>query len=94
MGLPGTRPSAGCVSRVPAFLEPIVVATVSLHGRNYDEMRRCSLLVRAVGEESFPFLSRSAWSGSRRYGSEIEADAPLERIPLYIRAGRALPIRP
>jgi alpha-D-xyloside xylohydrolase len=35
------------------------------------------------------------WTDEELAGGQwIEADAPLERIPLYVRAGRALPIRP
>jgi len=35
------------------------------------------------------------WTGaSRKGGQEIEADAPLDRIPLYIRAGSILPLGP
>jgi alpha-D-xyloside xylohydrolase len=36
---------------------------------------------------------RDAWTDEELAGGQwIEADAPLERIPLYVRAGRALPI--
>jgi alpha-D-xyloside xylohydrolase len=35
-----------------------------------------------------------AWTGSElKGGGQIAADAPLERIPLYIRAGVKLPIQ-
>ncbi len=38
---------------------------------------------------------RDAWADEELAGGQwIEADAPLERIPLYVRAGRALPIHP
>jgi alpha-D-xyloside xylohydrolase len=36
-----------------------------------------------------------AWTGKKyKGGQEITATAPLEKIPLYLRAGRKLPIRP
>ena len=35
------------------------------------------------------------WTGSRvEAGSEIEADTPIDRIPLYVRAGSILPLGP
>jgi alpha-D-xyloside xylohydrolase len=35
------------------------------------------------------------WSGARTAGErEIDADAPLDRIPLYVRAGSILPLGP
>jgi alpha-D-xyloside xylohydrolase len=37
---------------------------------------------------------RDAWTDEELAGGQwIEADAPLERIPLYLRAGATLPIR-
>jgi len=37
---------------------------------------------------------RDAWTDEELAGGQwIEADAPLERIPLYVRAGKTLPIR-
>jgi alpha-D-xyloside xylohydrolase len=35
------------------------------------------------------------WSGARKTGGvEIDADAPLDHIPLYVRAGSILPLGP
>jgi alpha-D-xyloside xylohydrolase len=37
---------------------------------------------------------RDAWTDEELAGGQwIEADSPLERIPLYLRAGEMLPIR-
>jgi alpha-D-xyloside xylohydrolase len=37
---------------------------------------------------------RDAWTGESQPGGQwIEADAPLDRIPLYLRDAAALPIR-
>jgi alpha-D-xyloside xylohydrolase len=37
---------------------------------------------------------RDAWSGKNfKGGANVNAIAPLERIPLYLRNGRKLPIR-
>jgi len=34
------------------------------------------------------------WSGERQAGGHVEAEAPLERMPLYVRAGTVLPRGP
>jgi alpha-glucosidase (family GH31 glycosyl hydrolase) len=51
--------------------------------------------MRAVGQDEIITLCRSAWAGSQRFdgGQWIKVNAPLEKVPVFVRGDAVVPVR-